>query len=60
MKLKRQKPVIGGRDSLPSCVIKEIKREVEKDSHKFRVSKSWVVAVILAEHYKIQIEDFQP
>lgn len=47
------------RDSLPSCVVGEIKRAVEKDALRHSVSKSWVVAVILANHYKIDIPEYR-
>lgn len=54
----RQKPVKGGRQSLPSCVIKSIKDAVSRDAIRHDVSKSFVIAVILADHYRIKIERY--
>lgn len=60
MKLNRQKPVKGGRKQLPSCVLKEIRIEVEKQSRMFKVSRSFVVATALAEIFGIkQQEDYK-
>jgi hypothetical protein len=50
---RRQRPVKGGREALPSCVLGEIKRHVEADAMKYGVSKSFVISVILAKAYKI-------
>lgn len=53
MKIRRQKPIKGGRQSLPACVIKDISREVEKIAREQRVSKSFVIAVALADQFGI-------
>jgi hypothetical protein len=53
IKYRRQRPVKGGRESLPSCVIKDISREVERLSREHRVSKSFVIAVALADQFGI-------
>jgi len=56
-KIRRQRPIIGGRDSLPSTVLKDIKEAVEKDAARYGVSKSFVIAVVLAHHYKIKEQE---
>lgn len=53
--MRYQKPIKGGRKQLPSCVNREIKREVEHIARQFNVSKSFVVNTILAEKLKIRI-----
>ena len=57
--IRRQRPIRGGRESLPSCVIKEILRAVEREAMEHGVSKSFVIAVRLAKSYGItEQEDF--
>lgn len=51
--IRRQKPIPGGRDSLPACVIKSIRRAVENEAMRNGVSKSFVIAVRLAKSYNI-------
>jgi hypothetical protein len=51
--IRRQHPVKGGRDPLPACVIRDIRIEVERRAAKFNVSKSFVIAVALAEVFGI-------
>lgn len=58
MKIRRQKPVKGGRESLPSCVVKEIKRAVNKLAWEHRVSRSFVINTILAKALKVEIEEY--
>jgi len=53
-KIRRQKPVKGGREALPSCVLKSIRREVEERASRYRVSKSFVIAVALAEAFGVR------
>lgn len=53
-KIARQKPIKGGREPLPSCVIKDIQRCVEHEAIKYRVSKSWVIATIVADFFGIE------
>ena len=50
---RRQKPIKGGREPLPACVIKEIAHEVEKRAARHKVSKSFIIAVTLAHAYGI-------
>ena len=57
-KIRRQKPVKGGRKSLPSCVIKEIRYAVSKLAWENRVSRSFVIATILADKLKINIDRY--
>lgn len=47
--IRRQPPVKGGRRPLPACVLKEIERRVQERASRYRVSRSWVVSVILAD-----------
>ncbi len=53
-KFHRQ-PTIKGvrRDSLPSSVIPDIQHEVEKLAHRYKVSRSWVIATILADSFGV-------
>jgi hypothetical protein len=57
-KIRRQRPVKGGREALPSCVVKELKRAVEWEAHHYNVSKSFVIAVRLADTFGIDIESY--
>ena len=52
-KFRRQSPIKGGRQSLPSCVLADIEYAVEKEAARHKVSKSWVIATILAYHFGI-------
>ncbi len=54
---RRQRPVRGGREALPSCVLGAIKQAVEADAMRYGVSKSFVIAVILARAYKIKEQE---
>lgn len=49
MILRRQRPVKGGRKPLPSSVLKSIHHKVDEIARKFRVSRSFVIATVLAE-----------
>jgi len=52
--LRRQRRIPGyTRQALPSCVLLSIQRAVLRDAQRHNVSRSWVIAVILAEHYRI-------
>lgn len=42
------------REGLSSGVLPEIRRNVERDARRFNVSYSFVVATILAVHYRIE------
>ena len=57
MKRHSQRPVKGGRDALPSCVVHKIKVEIERTARRFEVSKSFVVSTILAEAFDINIDE---
>jgi len=57
MKLQRQKPIKGGRTALPSCVIKDIYTEVERIAKRHRVSRSFVIAVALADQFGIDEQE---
>jgi hypothetical protein len=53
MSTRYQKPVKGGRKSLPSCVNNEIFREVDRMARHEGVSRSFVIAVALANQFGI-------
>jgi hypothetical protein len=55
--IRRQRPIKGGRDPLPSCVIHEINQAVTREAHIHRVSKSWIVAVALADFFGIKTQE---
>jgi len=55
--MRRQHPVKGGRDSLPSCVIRDIKVAVQRLAHRHDVSRSFVIAVLLAEALGIREQE---
>lgn len=56
-KLRRQRPVKGGRDPLPACVLHAIRAEVEATAQKFHCSRSFVIATALAEAFGIDVEE---
>ncbi len=53
----RQRPIAGGRDSLPACVLGAIKRAVEHEAYLHKVSKSFVIAVTLAKAFGIKDQE---
>lgn len=55
--MRRQKPIPGGREALPACVLKEIRRAVEKEAMRHGVSKSFVIAVALAKAFGIKDQE---
>jgi len=55
--VRRQRPIKGGRQSLPACVIKDISREVERLARQHRVSRSFVIAVALADQLGISEQE---
>lgn len=57
MKIQRQKPIRGGRQLLPSCVLKSIERAVESRATQYSMSKSFVIAVALAEVFGIDEQE---
>lgn len=58
---RRQAPVKGGREQLPSCVIGQIKDAVERTAQRYQVSRSFVIAVALADQFGIrEQETFYP
>lgn len=57
IKIRRQKPVRGGRSRLPASVLGEIERKVQLDADRYHVSKSFVVSVVLANHYGIRKQE---
>jgi hypothetical protein len=57
---RRQARVVGGRQALPSCVVKEIWAAVDRDALRFNVSRSFVIATALAEAMGIALlEDYR-
>lgn len=56
-RIKRFQPRIkGGREALPSAVEKHIWAEVDRTARRFNCSRSWVVAVALADAMGIALE----
>jgi hypothetical protein len=55
--LRRQKPIKGGRIQLPSCVIKDIHMQVSRLATKWKVSRSFVIAVALADQFGIDDQE---
>jgi hypothetical protein len=55
--IRRQRRVVGGRTPLPACVIDEIYEEVERQARKFGVSRSFVIAVALADQFGIEEQE---
>jgi hypothetical protein len=51
--IRRQSPVKGGRTPLPACVIHDIWQRVQREARTYGVSRSWVIAVRLAESFGI-------
>lgn len=54
---RRQRPIKGGRDPLPACVIRDIRHEVERLAKRHNVSRSFVIAVALAEAFGIDEQE---
>jgi predicted nucleic acid-binding protein len=54
--MRIQKRVRGGRKPLPATVLREIREKIEQLARRHKVSKSFVIATILAEalHVKSQ------
>lgn len=53
-KIRRQSPVKGGRAYLAPAVLREIDAEVTRLASQYRVSKSWVIATVLADAFGIK------
>ncbi len=56
---RHQPPVRGGRDPLPSCVVGSLYHRVDEDARRNNVSRSWVVAAILGDHYGIDVPSYR-
>lgn len=54
---RSQRPVRGGRAPLPATVLKEISREVDRQARRFGVSRSFVIAVALADAFGIDDQE---
>jgi hypothetical protein len=50
--------VKGGREGLSSCVLDSLKTALTKTAYQHGVSRSWVVAVIVANFYGIEVEHY--
>ena len=55
--IRRQKPVKGGRTPLPACVLHDISTHVERLARQHGVSKSFVIAVVLADAFGIEEQE---
>ena len=54
--MRHQRPVRGGRDPLGAAVLKQVRSKVESTARRYDVSKSFVVATILARYFGIETE----
>lgn len=52
-KIRNQKPVKGGRRRLSSSIIPVLEKLIRDDARRFGVSRSFVSAVIYAQHYGV-------
>lgn len=57
VKIRRQRPLKGGRDPLPSCVDPKVREAVLETTKRFRCSRSFVVAVALHDFFNIKVQD---
>jgi hypothetical protein len=55
---RNQRPVKGGRERAYAGVLRDVARHVEQDARRFNVSRSFVIAVALAEHYRVKVESY--
>jgi hypothetical protein len=55
--MRRQRPIKGGRQPLPACVIKDIKIAVDRLATRYKVSRSFVIAVTLADVFGIDEQE---
>lgn len=55
--IRRQTPVRGGREPLPACVIGHIREAVQREADRWGVSRSFVIAVALAEFFGIDEQE---
>jgi hypothetical protein len=53
---RRQRPIRGGREQLPAAVEQRIWNEVERTARRFNVSRSFVVAVALADAMGVDLD----
>jgi len=56
-KIRRQRPIKGGRIPLPSCVLDEIYSKVRQLAREYNCSRSFVIATILAEGLGIKKQE---
>lgn len=56
-KLYRQRPIRGGRNSLPSCVLGRIYDRVDAEARRYHVSRSFVIATVLAEVFDVDDQE---
>jgi len=59
MSIQRQKPVKGGRVPANACVIRDLRKIVERTAREFQVSKSFVIAVALSKAFDVPIEGYE-
>jgi hypothetical protein len=57
LKFRRQRPIKGGRQPLPSCVIRDISDAVDRLSRRHGVSRSFVIATLLADQLEIEEQE---
>jgi hypothetical protein len=57
VKIHRQKRVKGGRQPLGSTVLKEIRAEVTRIAREHHVSRSFVIATVLADAFGVKRQE---
>lgn len=55
-KRRNQRRIDGGREALPSCVADVIWNRVDREARVYNVSRSFVIAVALADAFGIPLE----
>jgi predicted transcriptional regulator len=56
-KIRRQSPIKGGRKYLSPAVLQEIEAEVSRLAARYNVSRSWIVATVLADAFHIEKQE---
>jgi hypothetical protein len=56
MSKRVQRRIVGGREALPSCVEKRIWQRIDREARVYNTSRSFVIAVALADAFGIPLE----
>lgn len=58
--MRRQRPIKGGRASMPACVLRSIEAAADRLATRYRCSRSFVIAKTLADAFGIdEQEDYR-